>query len=71
MTNDSQFLEIQKVLKVRSCVGGASAGGDEEMEEDSTSNVEMVGGQGTFISDTGDVTVREEVRTSSKHKNAV
>ena len=51
--------------------GGSSIGGDEEMEEDeereedSTSNV--VTGQGPFIVDTGNGTVRE-VRTSSKKK---
>ena len=42
---------------------------DEEMEEDSTSIVETVTGQGSFIAGTGNGKVRE-VRSSSKKKHA-
>ncbi len=51
--------------------GGASTAGEEEMgdhgemEEDSTSNVSMLAGGGTFIPDTTDATVTE-VRHSTK-----
>ena len=41
---------------------------DDEMEEDSTSNVEMVLGQGTFIVGPGHVTVTE-VRVVSNQKH--
>ena len=34
----------------------------QEMEKDSTSNVQMVAGQGSFITGTGDGTVREVLK---------
>ena len=42
---------------------------DEEMEEDSTSNV--VEGHGTLITDTGNGTVKEDLSTSKKKIDVV
>jgi hypothetical protein len=56
--------------------GGASAAGEEqlenhvEMQQDSTSNVEMIAARGTFIAGTADGTLTEARHCTKRHRAA-
>jgi hypothetical protein len=56
--------------------GGASAAGEEqledhvEMQQDSTSNVEMLAARGTFIAGTADGTLTEARHSTKRHRAA-